>query len=407
MKIDCEQLRGAIMSSVTTTLNIPDEIQQGLINGTLERVGGVVRKVDSKQVVAWLREIYENNNNNELSNISNLLFANTAIGSLNLAVSSMSFVVVLKRLNNIIQKLEQTNQQLNTIDYKIDLSFYSNFRAAIDLAQNAFTMTNIEVSKMSALQAINRFLEAEHYYSKLIDMEMDNGCLVANEYLSSLCLAYVTEVRCYLELEELDTARRRLKEGISAIRPRYERFINILLTSNPASYLHPNLKGHIDLNRLTRIYQWIDPGIKPSDVFEIQRKNIFDFELNQKEWNSSLPNIINFVKPGDNSNSVFNDLAKQSKKFIGALPNISIFTNKKTPAIEPAVQSSEIKIYERLPAMMGMMESLVEDDKRLETYESEIEFITKSGMNFKEWRLLSSPENSSTNDSNILYLMAS
>jgi len=37
-------------------LEIPEAILKGLQNGTYERVGGVVREVASKRVVAWLRE---------------------------------------------------------------------------------------------------------------------------------------------------------------------------------------------------------------------------------------------------------------------------------------------------------------------------------------------------------------
>ena len=45
----------------------------------------------------------------------------------------MGFIVVLKRLGVIEQRLEQAQEVLQTIDYKIDLSFYANFRAALDL----------------------------------------------------------------------------------------------------------------------------------------------------------------------------------------------------------------------------------------------------------------------------------
>jgi len=194
------------MKKVIATLSIPEQIAQGLSNGTYERVGGVVREVGSKQVVAWLREnlksdsvfshssalssatIAANNLSTMVNNLSNIAC------TLNLAVSTMGFALVLKRLGEIEQQLGQAQEILNTIDYKIDLSFYANFRAALDLAFNAFTMTNSETRKMSAMQAINRFLEAEHHYTKLTDIEIANGSQVADEYLATLCLAYITEV---------------------------------------------------------------------------------------------------------------------------------------------------------------------------------------------------------------------
>lgn len=48
------------MSQVSATFVISEEIAEGLNNGTLERVGGVIRETHSKQVVIWLRETTPN-----------------------------------------------------------------------------------------------------------------------------------------------------------------------------------------------------------------------------------------------------------------------------------------------------------------------------------------------------------
>jgi hypothetical protein len=386
--------------NIDATFNVPEHIAQGLSNGTYERVGGVVREIGSKQVVAWLREIPVLSNTSALSSVS-------AIAStLNLAVSTMGFIIVLKRLGVIEQQLEQAQEVLRIIDYKIDLSFYANFRAALDLAFNAFTMSNSETRKMSAMQAINRFLEAEHHYTKLTDIEIGNGSQVADEYLSTLCLAYVTEVRCYLELEELDTARRRLQEGAAALRPRFEKHINTLLTSNPAAYLHPSLKEQVGLKRLTKVYQWLKPGLDESDVFEMQRENLFNLAQKPEEWNNSLPQAIRIPK-GATQTNVFNGLAKQSKKFIGALPSMSKISGSKTGSQEAVTQSPEIEIYGHLPAMMGLMESMVEDDNRLAMYESEVEMMHRLGMSFQEWRQLAPPSTAQGNGTDLIYITVS
>jgi hypothetical protein len=41
---------------IRVEFEVPDDIKAGLGNGTFERVGGVIRFTESKQVVAWLRE---------------------------------------------------------------------------------------------------------------------------------------------------------------------------------------------------------------------------------------------------------------------------------------------------------------------------------------------------------------
>ena len=386
------------MTTVNASFHIPEYIAQGISNGTYERVGGVIREADSKKVVAWLREAGKIG--------ESVLPQVSAVSSIrNLAVSTMGFIIVLKRLGVIEQRLEQAQEVLQTIDYKIDLSFYANFRAALDLAINAFTMTNSETRKMSAMQAINRFLEAEHHYTKLTDIEIGNGSQVADEYLSTLCLAYVTEVRCYLELEEIDTARRRLQEGAAILRPRFEKHINTLLTSNPAAYLHPSLKEQVGLKRLTKVYQWLKPELDESDVFEMQRENLFKLAQNPEEWTNSLPQAIRIPKGGTATpTNVFNGLAKQSKKLIGALPSRSKMKAGSPEAITP---SPETEAYGRLPAMMELIETMVEDDNRLAMYESEVGTIHRLGMSFQEWRQLAPSSPAQGNGTDLIYITVS
>jgi tetratricopeptide (TPR) repeat protein len=392
------------MSTVNATFQVPENIEQGILKGFLERVGGVVREVGSKKVVAWLREAYETGEP-VASNTLSLSSVSAVSSTLNLAVSTMGFIIVLKRLGVIEQQLEQAQEVLQTIDHKIDLSFYANFRAALDLAINAFTMNNSETRKMSAMQAINRFLEAEHHYTKLIDIEIGNGSQVADKYLSTLCLAYVTEVRCYLELEEIDTARRRLQEGAAIIRPRFEKYINTLLTSNPAAYLHPSLKEQVGLKRLTKVYQWLDPGLDESDVFEMQRENLFKLAQNPEEWTNSLPQAIRISKGGTATpTNVFNDLAKQSKKFIEGLPSMSKMKAGSPEAVTP---SPETEAYGRLPAMMEIIERMVEDDNRLAMYESEVGTIHRLGMGFQEWRQLAPSSTAQGNGTDLIYITVS
>jgi tetratricopeptide (TPR) repeat protein len=231
---------------------LADWIVKGLRDGTLERVGGVIREVGSKRVITWLREV----NSSPFKDLApqGILQVTSAASILNLGVSVIGFVVIAQRLKELEQRLQQAQKVLNNINRKIDLSFYANFRAAIELANNAFTMTKTENRRSSALQAINRFLEAEHIYAEYTDIEIEQKSQIIDEYLLTLSLAYLAEARCYLELEEHDTAISRFQEGSIAIRSRIQKYVKLLLTFNPAVYLQPQFRGQIDLRRLTRIY---------------------------------------------------------------------------------------------------------------------------------------------------------
>ncbi|PSB67049.1 hypothetical protein C7B61_08200, partial [filamentous cyanobacterium CCP1] len=317
------------MTTLTTTFDIPAKILEGLMNGSYERVGGIVRDAVTKQIVMWLREPRHspipspvtlplnpvtgalslvvsvvnagvsmhglNQVNGKLDGMSQqigtiaqtvqrmegVLQVTSAASILNLGVSAAGFAVILHRLNELEKRLQKSQEILSKINHKIDLGYYANFRAALDLAHSAFTMSSPENRKNCALQAINRFLEAEHIYADYVDQELEKKSQIADEYLLTLSLAYLAEARCYLELEEFDTALQRFKEGSVKIRSRICRYIELLLTSNPAAYLHPQLKEQIDLRRLTKIYQWIDPTLDEATVFELQRENLYNLDKEQ------------------------------------------------------------------------------------------------------------------------------
>ncbi|WP_243406980.1 hypothetical protein [Cuspidothrix issatschenkoi] len=86
------------------------------------------------------------------------------------------------------------------------------------------------------MQAINRFLEAEHIYIEKTDIEIEKQSQIADEYLLTLSLAYIAEARCYLEIEEHETAILRFQEGAKVIRLRIQKYVDLLLTSNPNVY---------------------------------------------------------------------------------------------------------------------------------------------------------------------------
>ena len=200
-------------------------------------------------------------------------------------------------------------------------------------------MSKPENRRSSALQAINRFLEAEQHYLAFVDEDLAESSQVVTEYLLSLALAYLAEVRCYLELEEFETANRRFQAGAKVIRERIKKYIELLLTSNPAVYLHPRFKGSIDLTRLTKIYQWLDPVWNENSVFDLLREDLFNLAQNENKWFNSLPSAI-----WDNP---FNWLNKNPQS----------------------------DVSDRIPQAMETMESLIETERRFQAYQLEVRVI--------------------------------
>ena len=390
---------------------VPGFISEGLKSGAYCRTGGAVREVSSKEIVGFIREA------GELATpiVSELLSLpkNVAGGeALNLAITSMGFVVVMQRLDSIKGQLTELQQVLDKIGYSIDLSFYANFRAALDLAANAFTVSNAETHRVSALQAINRFLESEHQYLQMADVEIANRSQAADDYLYTLSLAYVTEARCYLELGELDTAQRRLQEGLSAIKPRFERHVTTLLTSNPAAYLHPASKDVVDLRRLTSVYRWLKPGLDETAVFESLRVNLFALAKSPDSWIETLPPAIRLpAKDKGFRERIVDELSKQltpqslTKRLSGLAESLSSPT-KRAEALQSLIgglQTPPDEIFARLPETLGMIEHMIEHCSRFEAYLAELQTMQKLGLTFRDWQNLA-PTDKRASPSNLIFL---
>jgi hypothetical protein len=401
------------IAAVTATFYIPPKIAEGLASGTLERIGGVVREAGTKKVVAWLREIPGaqvipnpfsliilplkpgsstigianllatmrgfRQMNLRLDQIEHLIHINTAVSALTLGTAVAGFSVINHRLNKIENRLEAMQEQLNEIGQKVDLGFYATFKAALDMAQRAFSMDDAHNRKAMALRAIQSFAESEHIYGAYLDQALKNQDRAVNEYLTILALLCLTEARCYLELGEYTTALTRLREGSARLQGLMKLYIEMLLTSNPAAYLTPFLKEEISLARLTQVYQWLEPGIEEAEVFEKLRQPLFDWHkdasmLNGFRWLQELPPAI---------------LAKAEFEKKGYF--------KRSEQVEQALTC--------LPGAMATIESTIETHNRLRSYQAEIWAMKELNLSFQEWMSLS-PQEEPPENAQMMCIMA-
>jgi hypothetical protein len=187
----------------------------------------------------------------------------------------------------------------------------------------------------------------------------------------------LAEVRCYLELEEHDTVLRRFQEGARVIRSRIHKYVEILLTSNPAAYLQCQFTGLIDLRRLTRIYQWIDPALDENAVFELQRKNLFKIAEDPKKWLDSLPAAI--------------------------LTRVEVEGSWFGPSDEDLKKEA----YKRLPQVFEVIESMVETNRRFDAYQIELQAISQLGISFHDWLKLTPSTENKPDGAELMYIIPS
>jgi hypothetical protein len=145
-------------------------------------------------------------------------------------------------------------------------------------------------------------------------------------------------------------------------------------------YLHPKLKGQIDLSRLTRIYQWKEPELDENSVFERLRSYrehdslmMYSVESYIDAWINSLPSSII-------------ERCEVKEGFWGIK------------------QEGRVEVILRLAKIMNEIESLIETDRRFEAYEIEVKALSKFDISFHEWIKLQPDENQSQNN-NVMYII--
>lgn len=348
------------MDTVTATFSIPDAIDQGLKNGNYVRFGGVIRDAQTKQVVAMLREVAPN-----LTQGTTILSQLGSVASiLNLGVSVIGFAIVIKHLGEIEQRLKQVQEDIKQLHHKFDLSVYANFRAALDLARNTLTMKKPEHRTISAMQSINRLLEFQHIFTVQVDKLLNDNIQLSNQdvqlsdendlffitsitnmitrvpdieirqqYLLTLFLSYIAEARCYLELEEIETANLRLQEGAEVLHQRVDRYYGTI-----DNFIYNFYKKSSEISQGKIITEGIKKTFLPFLSSDITLKDVY-------------------------------------------------FLSQSFDHREQKRQINEQKLQIR-----EQTKTIVETYERFQAYQAEIQAISQLGISFHDWLKLTPPE---------------
>ncbi|HEU4326678.1 MAG TPA: hypothetical protein VFS21_26295 [Roseiflexaceae bacterium] len=372
------------MPPMIVSLDLPAPIAAGLRSGVYERVGGVIRTTETKQVVLWLRETGPA----AIGSVPALLTGVGAAASiLSLGISVAGFAVLSERLSQLDARLALVQQALDRIERRVSVLYDAQIRAAFAMAHTAFSLGNADNRRASALLAIDRLLVAQHQLVALASQHLMQETQTADEYLLLLMLAHLTEVRCLLELEEQEHAQTRLRAGLAVVRPRVEHYLRKLLTDNPAIYLQPALAGLVSLERLAQIYRWLDPAATHGAVFEQLREQIFALQPAGDAWIRALPARIwdpalfsgaqgrpRAVEPQAN---LLGSWPKQVEQLSGALPwNKGIPAEQRSGALQSLAQA------------VADMETMIETYQRFASYQDEIQSMRDAGLTFQQWRAL-------------------
>ena len=188
------------MSTITVHLELPPTIESGLANGSMERVGGVIRHSESKQIVAWLREGGQLADDLLLKPgmLDDVLRATgttaKGVGTILAAVFPILDIALAGYLLlEIIAQIDQHRQNMELIYDRLEEEFWqdrlANLVTALKIGRNLSVVKDMSYKRLMAGQVTDRLLEAREHlreeFLELLHSEMNEGKLRTGAAISN------------------------------------------------------------------------------------------------------------------------------------------------------------------------------------------------------------------------------
>jgi hypothetical protein len=292
--------------NLNVVFDVPALVVQGLMNGSLERVGGVVRDASSKQVVMWLQEggsgVSRTIGAPPLAGgIRAAAAANSLLSAANLGVSVVGFALVLQNLNRISDEIKALEAKIDRINQKLDDAALAKLKTGINACQNAISTEDPSQRYQLANHAVNILHEARQYFNRQVIRSAAMAEATSTDYVAMAFLGLAAEVQTLLELDETEKAARTLRQGLDDLRLGLTQLMNKVLDCS-CHYLKPEFSGQIDLDLMVWLWNGFrriqrPPGektdeISASELFDLLRKKITEVFKSHDDWHGEIPQVI-------------------------------------------------------------------------------------------------------------------
>jgi len=293
------------MTPLNVVFDLPAALANGLQNGAYERVGGVIRDSNSKQVVAWLREggsgVVSQPPLPKLPLGEAAQLITPMLSAVNLGVSVAGFAVVITQLNQISDQIRLIEAKVDRVSVKLDDQALAKLKAGVNACLNAVELGDANLRQQMAGQALTTLHEARQYFNQQVLRSAAKAEATSAEYVSMAFAALVAEVQTYLQLDEGEKAARTLRQGLNDLRPGLTQLMNAVLERR-AVYLRPDFQGQVDLDFIL----WLTNGFKrmqrnpgeraeeisASELFDVLRPQLGDVYKSYEGWHASVPQVV-------------------------------------------------------------------------------------------------------------------
>ena len=346
------------MSSISVHLQVPEFIESGLASGSMERVGGVIRTLNSnnRESIAWIRKAGQTGqtvvssaglleNVMRFSGLGTTTLA-TLLGSslpiLNIAMAGYALADIILRIQGQHAELEQLHE---AIKREFNRERVVNLITAIDIARNISRARDVDVKRQMVGQVTERLVNAEvqlliDFEESLTgDMEVKHKEAAVRTIVLAMHVAAMS-ARAWLEIGEADLAREWLAYSLERQQRRARRLVHTWLGDRRAYFFHKSV-GDENFERYLRTERWIRG--KKYVLRELVRENYVDF------WNDDA---------------------------LSSIQNPPRFGQREAVLITPPPYLSLLK----------QVELLIENYRRLEGFRLELKSMC---FPFKEWEAFS------------------
>lgn len=290
---------------LNVVFDVPAHVAQGLRNGSLERVGGVVRDSSSKQVVMWLQEggseVSKALVQPPLAGVKALATASSLLSAANLGVSVAGFAMVLQQLICISDQIKVVEAKIDQANHKLDDGWLAKLKAGINACQNAVELQNPSLRMQMAGDAINLLHESRHYFNQQAIRSAGKAEATSTDYAGLAFVALAAEVQAHLQLDEGEKAARTLRQGLDDLRPALTQLMNAVLDCS-SHLLRPEFSGEVDLDLLLWLHNGFrrmqrGPGqptmeLTASELFDRLRKKIGKVFKSTESWHGEIPQAV-------------------------------------------------------------------------------------------------------------------
>lgn len=213
------------MTNINVMFELSEEIVKGLANGTLERVGGVVRRVGDKKIVVWLTEAgAEVSREAGLPSILNSPQMLMGMQVANLAVSVAGFALIYHKLQQVQRQIEGIDQKLQALsdahawlDKKHLIEHLAPMCGALETLSSIHHIRDGDTAKAKLLQADCKLDDASIYFRDVLGQMLVNKIEQERPEEFAACyrawvMASQGRVQTMAELAELPLAHHRAEE---------------------------------------------------------------------------------------------------------------------------------------------------------------------------------------------------